>query len=87
MYKLRLLCPRMHNEPCTPLSSFIHLFNNTRDIQVDPMRKTSKVASLSSSRRNHHFLLFVSFIIFYENKESAVEGLENTKMNHKEGSK
>lgn len=51
------------------------------------MRKTSKVASLSSSRRNRHFLLFVSFIIFYENKVSAVEGLENTKMNHKEGSK
>ena len=65
----------------------IHSCSRTRHSGGSCEENISKIVSLSSSERNHHFLLFVISTTCYENKVSAVEDSENAKMNPKEGSK
>jgi hypothetical protein len=89
MYKLRQPGTHTHtmNTVLLLVHAFIHLFNSIRDIQSDPSENIKKIVSEFSSRRNSHFLCFVIFTTFCENNVFAVEDLENTEKNHKEGSK
>ena len=69
------------------LSAHLFLQRSKRHSAGSYEENRSKIASLPSSERNRHFLLFVISTMCYENKVSVLEDSENAKMNPKEGSK